>query len=105
MNAIDQAYEFAEAHYAGGYQGLIEYIFGAGGHIVETPEIFIAAFIEDGVCHVVFAAGDLKRIFGFCAAVHEFFHFDKVCWERQLAGRNSKTKFYTIDQIKKYAAR
>lgn len=105
MNASDKAYDFLEEFYTGGYCQLVEDVLNARGLLVQDDDMFGAAVIRDGECHVIFACGNLRKLLRFCLAVSGLYGVERVKWERTLCGKHEESRTYTLEQLKRYGKR
>ena len=96
MNATERAYELLGGE---GYEALCLEVLCTGGTLVQDREFLLAFRVENGVAHVLFACGDLKKILHFAKANKEVFGYERACWVRSLVGKHADMRVYDIDKL------
>ena len=96
MNAVEQAYGLLGAER---FEGLCLEVLCTGGTLVQDSEFMIGFRVEDGVAHVLFACGDLRKILRFARANKGVFGYDRACWVRSLVGKHEDMRIYDIDRL------
>lgn len=98
MDALAQAWEFLEEH-GGGYERYLAGVLAEGGVVVSGPRLVLMFVVRERVAHVVFACGDMGMLVRFGAANGGVYGYDAVEWERQLAGRRTPPRRFSIEQL------
>ncbi len=96
MNATEQAYALLGGE---GYEAMCLEVLCTGGTMVQDDAFMLCFRVEDGVAHVLFACGDLRKILRFARANKGVFGYERACWVRSLVGKHSDMRFYDIDRL------
>ena len=96
MNATEQAYGLLGGQ---GFEAMCLEVLCTGGTLVQDRDFLLAFRVEDGVAHVLFACGNLRRILCFARANREVFGYERACWVRSLVGKHADMRFYDIDRL------
>ena len=96
MNATEQAYALLGGEC---YEAMCLEVLCTGGTMVQDDAFMLCFRVEDGVAHVLFACGDLRKILRFARANKGVFGYERACWVRSLVGKHADMRFYDIDRL------